>query len=101
MATSSIEWTEQTWNPTTGCTKISKGCKFCYAEIMTRRLKAMGQLKCQAGFTKVVTHPSELIIPLKRRKPTVWFVDSMSDLFHKDVPVDFIEQVFEVMTQCD
>ncbi len=88
MASSSIEWTEQTWNPTTGCSKISQGCKLCYAEIMTRRLK-------------VVTHPSELAVPIRRKKPTIWFVDSMSDLFHKDVPVEFIEQVFAVMNQTD
>jgi protein gp37 len=101
MSSSSIEWTEQTWNPTTGCSKISQGCKLCYAEIMTRRLKAMGQAKYQAGFNQVVTHPSELEIPLRRKKPTVWFVDSMSDLFHKDVPVEFIEDVFAVMNQTD
>lgn len=101
MASSSIEWTEQTWNPTTGCSKISQGCKFCYAEIMTRRLKAMGQAKYQAGFNKVVTHASELAVPLRRKKPTIWFVDSMSDLFHKDVPIEFIEQVFAVMNQTD
>lgn len=101
MASSSIEWTKQTWNPTTGCSKISQGCKLCYAEIMTRRLKAMGQAKYQAGFNKVVTHPSELAVPLRRKKPTIWLVDNMSDLFHKDVPVEFIEQVFAVMNQTD
>jgi protein gp37 len=101
MASSSIEWTEQTWNPTTGCSKISQGCKLYYAEIMTRRLKAMGKAKYQAGFNKVVTHASELAVPLRRKKPTIWFVDSMSDLFHKDVPIELIEQVFAVMNQTD
>lgn len=97
MATSSIEWTEMTWNPTTGCTKISAGCKNCYAEIMTRRLKAMGQEKYTDGFNIVKTHPTTLLIPYTWKSAKVVFVDSMSDLFHKDVPVEFIKQVFHVM----
>lgn len=100
MAKSDIEWTEMTWNPTTGCDKISQGCKFCYAEVMTRRLQGMGQEKYKAGFRVVKTHEKDLDIPLKRKKPTVWFVDSMSDLFHQDVPMDFIEQVFGVIRRC-
>ena len=97
MANSSIEWTEMTWNPTTGCTKVSDGCKFCYAEIMTRRLKAMGQEKYKYGFKVVKTHLDTLSIPYTWRSPKVVFVNSMSDLFHKDVPTAFIKQVFEIM----
>lgn len=97
MANSSIEWTEMTWNPTTGCTKISAGCKFCYAEIMTRRLKAMGQEKYKDGFKIVRTHPDSLSIPYGWSTPKTVFVNSMSDLFHKDVPLSFIQEVFIVM----
>lgn len=96
MAQSSIEWTEMTWNPTTGCDKISAGCKFCYAELMTKRLEAMGVAKYDEGF-KIRTHEHELETPYKWKKPKVVFVNSMSDLFHKDVPVDFIQKVFRVM----
>jgi protein gp37 len=99
MAQSSIEWTEMTWNPTTGCTKISAGCKFCYAEIMTRRLKAMGIEKYKHGFTTVKTHPEALAIPSTWKSPKIVFVNSMSDLFHKDVPLDFIIQVFKIMNE--
>lgn len=99
MANSSIEWTEMTWNPTTGCTKVSAGCKFCYAEIMTRRLKAMGQEKYKAGFKVVKTHLETLEIPYTWKTPKVVFVNSMSDLFHKDVPFDFIKKVFKVMNE--
>jgi len=97
MANSSIEWTEMTWNPTTGCTKISAGCKFCYAEIMTRRLKAMGQEKYKHGFNVVKTHQKTLSVPYTWKSPKVVFVNSMSDLFHKDVPLEFIKDVFHVM----
>jgi protein gp37 len=97
MANSSIEWTEMTWNPTTGCSKISSGCKFCYAEVMTRRLKAMGQEKYKDGFKKVRTHPSTLRVPYTWKSPKIVFVNSMSDLFHKDIPLQFIKQVFDVM----
>ena len=96
MASSSIEWTELTWNPTTGCDKISSGCKFCYAEIMSRRLKAMGVEKYKDGF-KVRTHESALLAPYSWKKPALVFVNSMSDLFHSEVPFDFIERVFGVM----
>jgi len=96
MAQSSIEWTEMTWNPTTGCTKISTGCKFCYAEIMSKRLKAMGLPKYKDGF-KVRTHEDQLNIPYTWKSSKVVFVNSMSDLFHKDIPLDFIKKVFKVM----
>ena len=96
MAQSSIEWTEMTWNPTTGCTKISAGCKFCYAEVMSKRLKAMGIDKYKDGF-KVRIHPEALNIPYTWKSSKVVFVNSMSDLFHKDIPLDFIKQVFHVM----
>ena len=96
MAQSSIEWTEMTWNPTTGCSKISAGCKYCYAEVMTRRLQAMGIEKYQDGFA-IKTHESALNIPYTWKKPKVVFVNSMSDLFHPEVPLAFIKRVFEVM----
>lgn len=96
MAQSSIEWTEMTWNPVTGCNKLSAGCKFCYAEVMSRRLRAMGLEKYKDGF-KLRIHPHELDRPYTWKKPQMVFVNSMSDLFHKDVPVDFIQQVFAVM----
>ncbi len=101
MATkSSIEWTESTWNPLTGCTKVSPGCKHCYAERMAKRLQAMGQPNYANGF-KLTLHPQALEIPLGWKKPQMIFVNSMSDLFHKDVPVDFIQQVFDVMRRAD
>ncbi len=95
-SSSKIEWTEQTWNPTTGCTKISAGCKYCYAETMAKRLKAMGASGYENGFNLSVL-PERLSQPLKRKKPTIYFVNSMSDLFHKSVSFDFIDQVFEVI----
>lgn len=98
MAQSSIEWTELTWNPVTGCNKISPGCKFCYAETMTKRLKAMRVAKYVDGF-KVKTHPDALNIPFGWKKSKVVFVNSMSDLFHPEVPLDFIKAVFSVMNQ--
>jgi protein gp37 len=98
MASSSIEWTELTWNPVTGCTKISPGCKFCYAEIMSKRLMAMGVDKYSEGFN-IRTHADTLNIPFSWKKPKVVFVNSMSDLFHPDVPVEFIKAVFSVMNQ--
>jgi protein gp37 len=85
-----------TWNPTTGCTKISKGCKFCYAEVMTRRLQAIGQEKYRNGFI-LTMHPEMLQLPYQWKKPKVIFVNSMSDLFHERVPLSFIQQVFNVM----
>jgi protein gp37 len=99
MATNSkIEWTEATWNPVTGCTKISSGCKNCYAERMAKRLKAMGQKNYAHGFS-LRTHQKSLKLPLLWRKPQIVFVNSMSDLFHEDVPVDFIQQVFKIMAE--
>lgn len=95
---SKIEWTEQTWNPTVGCTKISPGCKHCYAETMAKRLTAMGTPGYENGFSLTLL-PQRLDDPLKRKKPTVYFVNSMSDLFHERVPDDYIEKVFEVITQ--
>lgn len=96
MAQSSIEWTEMTWNPTTGCDKISSGCKFCYAEIMSKRLQAMGIEKYKDNF-EVRIHPEALQIPYTWKSAKVVFVNSMSDLFHKAVPLEFVQQVFEVM----
>jgi len=96
MAQSRIEWTESTWNPLTGCNKISPGCKHCYAERMAKRLHAMGQPNYVNGF-KLTMHPQALEKPLEWKTPQVIFVNSMSDLFHKDVPLDFIQQVFDVM----
>lgn len=97
MATkSSIEWTEMTWNPVTGCTKISPGCKHCYAERMAKRLKAMGVKSYANGF-RLTLQPQMLEQPLRWRTPRTVFVNSMSDLFHAAVPVDFIQQVFDVM----
>ncbi len=98
MSKSSIEWTEQTWNPVTGCTKVSQGCKFCYAEKFAVRLQAMGAKNYRNGF-KLTIHPDMLDRPLKWKKPSVIFVNSMSDLFHKSVPNDFIMKVFEIMNQ--
>jgi protein gp37 len=100
MATSTIEWTEFSWNPVTGCTKISPGCEHCYAERMTRRLKAMGQPNYQNGF-EVTTHDHALRIPLRTKRPKTIFVNSMSDLFHKKVSAEFIQQVFSIMNQAD
>lgn len=98
MAESSIEWTEHTWNPVTGCTKLSPGCKHCYAETMSRRLTAMGASGYEQGF-KLALHPHRLDQPLRRKKPTTYFVNSMSDLFHEEVPDSFIEQVLDVCSR--
>ena len=97
---SAIEWTEATWNPVTGCTKISPGCKFCYAERMAKRLRAMGTHRYRAGF-KLTLQPDVLDAPLKWRKPRVIFVNSMSDLFHEAVPDEFVRRVFEVMERAE
>jgi protein gp37 len=96
MAQSSIEWTEMTWNPVTGCNKLTAGCKFCYAEVMSHRLKAMGVEKYANGFSLTI-HEDELLKPYLWKKPKIVFVNSMSDLFHKEVPLDFIRRVFSVM----
>ncbi|MBP6304082.1 MAG: phage Gp37/Gp68 family protein [Bacteroidia bacterium] len=85
-----------TWNPTTGCTKISAGCKFCYAEVMTKRLMAMGIDKYKDGF-EIRTHEDSLMTPYEWKKPKIVFVNSMSDLFHPQVPIEFIKKVFHVM----
>jgi protein gp37 len=95
---SSIEWTEATWNPVTGCTKVSAGCKHCYAERMAQRLQAMGQPNYQNGF-RVTLQPHMLELPLKWKKPQKIFVNSMSDLFHEDIPFDYLRSVFEVMNR--
>jgi len=94
--TSSIEWTEATWNPVTGCTKISPGCAHCYAERMARRLRAMGQVRYRNGF-RLTLQPDVLEVPLRWKRPRMIFVNSMSDLFHKDVPGDFIARCLAVM----
>jgi protein gp37 len=93
---SAIEWTDCTWNPTTGCTKVSAGCKNCYAERMAHRLKAMGQANYVSGFGLAI-HEHTLELPFSWRKPRMVFVNSMSDLFHEEIPDDFILRAFEVM----
>ena len=93
-----IEWTDATWNPVTGCTKISPGCKHCYAERLALRLRAMGVPRYHDGF-RVTLHPDQLAQPLRWRQPRRVFVNSMSDLFHEAVPDEFIHRVFEVMEQ--
>ena len=95
---SNIEWTQLTWNPTTGCTKISDGCVFCYAHPLSLRLKAMGLEKYRNGF-KLTLHPQELTKPYSWKNPKIVFVNSMSDLFHHEVPVEFIQRVFKVMNE--
>lgn len=100
MATNStIEWTEMTWNPVTGCTKISQGCKNCYAERMAGRLHAMGMERYRNGF-EITQHDDLIALPLKWRLPRTIFVNSMSDLFHVDVPLEFIQRVFDTMNRC-
>jgi len=93
-----IEWTERTWNPSAGCTKISSGCKNCYAETMAKRLQAIGMKGYENGF-EFNTVPRRLNDPLKRKKPTVYFVNSMSDIFHPDMPEDYLNQIFNVIEQ--
>lgn len=95
---SQIEWTEHTWNPTVGCTKISPGCQHCYAEVMAKRLQAIGTPGYENGFALTVL-PDRLDQPLRRSKPTMYFVNSMSDLFHEEIPEAFIDQVFGVIGQ--
>lgn len=96
MKYSKIEWTEATWNPSTGCNKVSSGCKNCYAETMAKRLQAMGAPGYENGF-EFTLMPDRLDAPLKVKKPTKFFVNSMSDLFHEDMPFDFLDQVFGVI----
>lgn len=97
---SSIEWTEATWNPVTGCTKISAGCKHCYAERMAKRLQAMGQPNYAKGF-EVTAHDHAMELPLTWKKPRTIFVNSMSDLFHETLPLQVILRIFEVMRRAD
>jgi protein gp37 len=100
MATrSTIEWTEMTWNPVTGCTKVSEGCRHCYAERMALRLQAMGNRRYVNWF-KVTLHDDLVDLPRTLRQPRVIFVNSMSDLFHEHVPEEFIGRVFETMAAC-
>lgn len=98
MAATTIEWTEATWNPVTGCTKISAGCAHCYAERMSKRLQAMGQANYVNGF-EVTLQPHMLELPLTWKRPQMVFVNSMSDLFHEDIPLDYIKSVFSIMGQ--
>jgi len=93
---SKIEWTEATWNPATGCTKISEGCKHCYAERLAARLKAMGNVRYKKGF-QLNLHEDLLGLPLKWKQPKMIFVNSMSDLFHEEIPLEFISKVLETM----
>ena len=96
---SKIEWTEHTWNPISGCDKISAGCKNCYAEAMAQRLQRMGVAGYENGF-KLTLQPQRLLQPLTRKTPTKYFVNSMSDLFHEDVPEPYIDRIFSVIEQC-
>ena len=100
MTDSAIEWTNKTWNPTTGCTKVSLGCKNCYAETASKRLFAWGKKKYRNIF-KFTQHPDDIGIPLKWRKPQKVFVNSMSDLFHEDAQMEFIAQCFDTMLRAD
>jgi protein gp37 len=95
---SKIEWTEQTWNPVTGCTNVSPGCKNCYARAFAKRLKAMGVSGYEKGFD-VAVHRGRLSEPLERNKPTIYFVNSMSDLFHEKIPFDYIDDVFDTISR--
>jgi protein gp37 len=97
---SGIEWTEATWNPVTGCNKISPGCKYCYAERMAERLQAMGQPNYRNGF-ELTLQPQMLELPLRWKRPQTIFVNSMSDLFHDHVPLEYIQRVFDVMRRAD
>jgi protein gp37 len=96
MKKTKIEWTEETWNPTTGCTKVSAGCKFCYAETMANRLEAMGTPGYENGFSFSLM-PERLEQPIKKKKATKYFVNSMSDLFHEEMPEEFLDQIFAVI----
>jgi protein gp37 len=97
---SSIEWTDATWNPVTGCTKISPGCKHCYAERIANRLQLMGQHRYRNGF-RLTLQPDLLNQPLRWKEPKLVFVNSMSDLFHEEIPLGYIQRVFQVMTKAD
>ena len=93
---SKIEWTDQTWNPTTGCNKVSAGCKNCYAETMAKRLQAMGTPGYENGFEFTLMR-ERLNQPLSKKKPTKYFVNSMSDLFHEEMPHEYLEKIFDVI----
>ena len=96
MKHSKIEWTEATWNPSIGCDKVSAGCKFCYAEVMAQRLQAMGTPGYEKGFEFTIL-PDRLDLPKKIKKPTKFFVNSMSDLFHEEMPFSFLDKVFKTI----
>lgn len=96
MKKSKIEWTEETWNPTTGCNKVSAGCKNCYAEVMANRLKAMGAPGYENGFEFTIM-PNRLEQPLRKKKSTKYFVNSMSDLFHEEMPIEFLNKIMGVI----
>lgn len=96
---SSIEWTEYSWNPVTGCSKISSGCLNCYAERLAKRFKAIGIHRYRSGFD-VQLHPDLISVPYRLKKPQVIFVNSMSDLFHEKIPEHFIRDIFNVMNNC-
>ena len=98
-ANSHIEWTEATWNPVTGCTKVSAGCKNCYAERLASRLQAMDNPRYRNGF-RVTLHQDLIDLPKRWREPRLIFVNSMSDLFHEQVPLEFIQRVFATMRAC-
>jgi len=97
---SEIEWTDATWNPVTGCTKVSPGCKNCYAERIAARLQAMGNPRYRNGFA-LTLHPDQLALPLRWVQPRMIFVNSMSDLFHEAIPEDFIHKLFDVMVKAN
>ncbi len=96
MGKTKIEWTEHTWNPVTGCTKVSPGCKNCYAEGVATRLQSMGAKGYENAF-KLTLQPQQLKKPLTRKKPTMYFVNSMSDLFHEDIPISYKDEIFDVI----
>ena len=98
MSESKIEWTGSTWNPTTGCTKVSAGCKHCYAETMAHRLKAM-QVKGYGNGFELALHPDRLKVPMTVKRPTIWFVNSMSDLFHPKIPFTFVDKVMDTIAK--
>ncbi len=91
-----IEWTEQTWNPSAGCSKISTGCQNCYAEVMAKRLQAIGVCGYKNGFEFNIV-PDRLNEPLKRKKPTIFFVNSMSDIFHENMPIVYLDKIFDII----
>ena len=99
MSKTKIQWTERTWNPVTGCSKVSEGCRNCYAETMAKRLQGMGQQRYANAFSLTI-HPDALDEPKQVKKPSMFFVCSMADLFHKDVPFEFVDKVMETIEAC-